>query len=124
MFRTDAGWLVADSRRLWDVATELGIVERERGQKSEHPFATPLGTRRIIERIGLDRADQFGILTGAEPGEALLEGLNRLWELRSHDAQDLAGALAEGGRFAHLLRFSHTGPEAEDTGGYSITVIG
>ena len=89
-----------------------------------HPFATPLGTRRVIERIGFDRAEQFGTLTDTEPGEALLEGLGRLWGLDGLDAGDLAGALAEGGPFAHLLRFSHSGPEGQDAGGYSITVIG
>lgn len=129
MFLTDTGWLVADSARLWDVAVELGVVERGalghgRGKGYEHPFATPLGTRRVIERIGLDRTDQFGVLTGTEPGEALLEGLGRLWGLDGLDAGDLAGALAEGRPFAHLLRFSHSGPEGQDAGGYSITVIG
>lgn len=126
MFLTDTGWLVADSGRLWDVAVELGVVERGREKGSEHPFATPLGTRRVIERIGLDRAEQFGILTDTdtEPGEALLEGLGRLWGLDGLAAGDLAGALAEGRPFAHLLRFSHLGPKGQDAGGYSITVIG
>ena len=124
MFLTEAGWLVADSGRLWAVAVELGVVERGGEQGREHPFAPPLGTRRVIDEIGLERVDQFGILTGAEPGEALLEGLARLWDVNDVGASDLAGALAEGGPFAHLLRFSHTEPEGDDTGGYSLTVVG
>ena len=124
MFCTDRGWLVADSGRLWDVAVELRVVERGRAKGSPHPFATPLGTRRVIERIGLDRAEQFGLVTGAGPGDALLEGLGRLWALDALGARDLAGALAEGGPFAHLLRFSHNEPEGREAGGYSITVVG
>lgn len=130
MFLTETGWLVADSARLWDVAVELGIVERSvlargRAEGREHPFASPLETRRTIEQIGLDRIEAFAIVTGADdPGEALLEGLTRLWGLDGLDARELAGVLAEGGPFAHLLRFSHSGPEGEDTGGYSIIVIG
>ncbi|WP_426303132.1 hypothetical protein [Arthrobacter sp. R-11] len=89
-----------------------------------HPFATPLGSRRVIEQIGLDRAGQFGILTNAEPGEALFIALTRLWGLDSLEARNLAGALAEGGPFAHLVRYSHTEPEGKDSGGYSVTVIG
>ncbi|MDQ2796173.1 MAG: hypothetical protein M3Y06_03280 [Actinomycetota bacterium] len=77
-----------------------------------------------MEQVGLDRADQFGIISDGEPGEALLEGLGRLWGLDGLDARDLARALAEGGPFAHLLRFSHSGPEGEPIGGYSITSIG
>jgi len=128
MFRADGGWLVADSARVWDVAVELGIVERDarrrRGEQGgEHPFAAPLGTRRVIEAIGLDRGEQLGVVVGGDPGEALLEGLSRLWDLEGLGAHDLARALAGGGPFAHLLRFSHTGPE-EASGGYSITVVG
>lgn len=124
MFCTDRGWLVADSGRLWDVAVELGVVRRGRDRAAEHPFAQPLATRMLIERIGLDRAEQFGLITDAEPGEALLEGLASLWSLDGLDARDLAGAVAEGGPFAHLLRFSHTEPEGREAGGYSITVVG
>ena len=123
MFFTDAGWLVADSGRLWELAVELGIVERDQGRGSEHPFAPPLATRRVIERIGLERTERFGIVTGGDPGEALLEGLSRLWGTNGLDARDLAGALVDGGPFAHLLRFSHTGSQVSDIGGYSITVI-
>lgn len=123
MFRTDRGWLVADSGRLWGVAVELGVVGRGRDTAREHPFSTQLGTRRVIERVGLDHAQQFGIVSDAEPGEALVEGLGRLWALDGLDAHDLAGALAEGGPFAHLLRFSHAGPEGLDVGGYSVIVI-
>jgi hypothetical protein len=77
----------------------------------------------VIERIGLERAERFGIVAGGDPGEALLEGLGRLWGTNGLDARDLAGALVDGGPFAHLLRFSHTGPQVSDIGGYSITVI-
>jgi len=124
MFLTDKGWLVADSGRLWDIAVELGVVQRGGGKGDEHPFATPLGTRRVIEQIGLEQVEHFGVVSGNDPGEALLEGLGRLWDLDGLDARDMAAALAEGGPFAHLLRFAHTGPKDKDTGGYSITVIG
>lgn len=134
MFRTDGGWLVADSGRLWDVAVELGAVHRavlrrsmvgRDGEKTrEHPFDAPLGTRRVIEQLGPDRVKQFGVVVDAEPGEALVEGLARLWDLGDLGARDLAAALAEGGPFAHLLRFSHAGRQDRDAGGYSVTIIG
>ncbi|MGI3780120.1 MAG: hypothetical protein ACRYG2_05010, partial [Janthinobacterium lividum] len=124
MFLTDAGWLVVDSALLWDLAVELGVVGRGRYEGVEHPFATPLGARRLVERIGLDRAERLGILIAGDPGEALVVGLARLWDLGDLGPRALAGALAEGGPWAHLLRFSHTGTEVEDAGGYSIAVIG
>jgi len=124
MFRTAKGWLVADSARLWALALQLGIVDGGGREGKPHPFATPLGTRRIIEKIGLDRAEAFGIILEADPGEALLEGLVRLWHLDGLDARDLAAALAEGPRLAHLLRFVHTDPERYNSGGYSVTVTG
>jgi hypothetical protein len=123
MFGTPKGWLVADSGRLWALALQLGIVEEAVLKGRMHPFATPLGTRRIIERVGLDRVEAFGVIVEAEPGEALLEGLARLWHLEGLDAGDLAAALAEGAGLAHLLRFAHTDPERNDVGGYSVTVI-
>lgn len=144
MFLTERGWFVADSARLWTLALELGVVERgsvrpgrvkpgpvgrgtvgggrRKGQR--HPFATPLGTRRLIEKIGLERAEQVGIVLDGDPGEVLLEGLVRLWDVGGLDARDLAGSLTEGGPFAHLLRFAHTDPETRESGGYSLTVIG
>ena len=127
MFRTDRGWLVADSARLWDVAVELGVVERVRPGRDRqrvHPFARPLGTRRLIEKVGPERFEQLGVLSDAEPGDALLEGLSRLWNLDGLDAQGIARALAEGGPHAHLLRFSHTDAERQESGGYSVTVVG
>jgi hypothetical protein len=126
MLLTDDGWLIADSARLWEVAVELGVVEPGRGpaQGYQHPFAEPLGTRRVLEQIGLERVEQYGVLSGAEPGEALLEGMSRLWELDGLDVRDLAGALAEGGPFAHLLRFSLTGRDGEGGAGYSIALVG
>jgi len=123
MFGTRRGWLVADSGRLWALALELGIVEGVGREGKSHPFATPLGTRRVIERVGLDRVEVFGLIVDAEPAEALLEGLLRLWHLEGLDANDLAYALAEGKGLAHLLRFAHTDPERNDAGGYSVTVI-
>lgn len=129
MLWTDAGWLVADSARVWELAVELGVVRpRSRGRgepgKGQHPFEAPLGTRRVIEKIGLDRAKELGVIVDTDPGEALLAGVGRLWDLNGLDAQDITGALTEGGPFAHLLRFSHTEPDGGDSGGYSVTVIG
>ncbi len=127
MFLTDDGWLVADSARVWDLAVELGLVEPDREEREEdadHPFAQPLGTRRIVEQLGTDRAEQLGVLSAGDPGEALLEGMSRLWDLDVLEAGPLAQALAGGGPSAHLLRFSLTDPDTEDSGGYSVTVIG
>jgi hypothetical protein len=124
MFLTRNGWLVADSARVWAVALELGIVADDQAAGRPHPFATPLGTRRVIERIGIERAEAYGVILDGEPGEALVEGTVRLWQLDGLDAHGLAAALVEGGRFAHLLRFAHTDPERRESGGYSVTVIG
>jgi hypothetical protein len=124
MFLTRNGWLVADSARVWAVALELGIVADDQAAGRPHPFATPLGTRRVIERIGIERAEAYGVILDGEPGEALVEGMVRLWQLDGLDAHGLAAALVEGGRFAHLLRFAHTDPERRESGGYSVTVIG
>lgn len=124
MFLTDQGWLVADSGRLWEVAVELGVVDPRRQEGSGHPFATPLGTRQVVEQLGTDRVEAFGVLVGAEPGDALLEGLARLWDVDGLDARSLAGALTEEGGFAHLLRFSHSEPGLEAVGGYSLVVVG
>ena len=127
MILTDKGWLVADSARLWEVAVELGVVERGGGKEGPHPFADPLGTRRVIERvIGRDRAR--GVESSRhrrrDPGRGAARGAGRLWDLRGLGAADLAAALAEGGPFAHLLRFTHTDPERQESGGYSVTVVG
>ncbi len=124
MFWTEQGWLVADSARVWATAAELGIAKDGHAEQDQHPFAAPLGTRRIIERIGVERAELFGVILDTEPGEALAEGLTRLWDLEGLDAHDLAGALANGPQSAHLLRITHTDPERNDSGGYSVTVIG
>lgn len=147
MFRTGRGWLVADSARVWTLALELGIVDKpprvrthaagrvadgtpvggrsvEKPAAPPHPFSTPLATRRVIEKLGPDRFDRLGIVIDTEPGDALLEGMLRLWGLGGLAASDLAAALAEGGPYAHLLRFAHTDPERTDAGGYSVVVIG
>ncbi|MDQ2755102.1 MAG: hypothetical protein M3Y71_00815 [Actinomycetota bacterium] len=128
MLATPQGWLVADSARLYDVAAQLGVVEHDGEKGGEQPFETPTGTRQVLERVlergGLDGVERFGVVSDRDPGEALLEGLGRLWDLDGLDARDLARALVEGGPFAHLLRFSHTDPEREESGGYSLAVIG
>lgn len=125
MFHTDKGWLVADSARVWGLAVELGVVDRE-VPEGKHPFATPLGSRRVIERIGVERAEQMGVVVDAGPGEALVEGLVRLWDLGGLDAGDLAAALTGRGRPAHLLRLVHTDTdtdtERDGSGGYSLVV--
>ena len=59
----------------------------------------------------------------ADPGEALVEGLERLLEIGGLTTRDLATALAEGGPYAYLLRFSHTDPERNDAAGYSVTLL-
>ncbi len=124
MFATAKGWIVADSERVWRTALELGLVESGRQRPGTHPFASPLGSRRVIERIGLDRAEKVGVVIDAEPGEALVEGLVRLWDLSGLEARDLAASLAEGGPYAHLLELVHTDPEREQVGGYGLTLIG
>ncbi|MFH8248801.1 hypothetical protein ACH3VR_00355 [Microbacterium sp. B2969] len=101
---------------------DLGAALGDRA--APHPFATPLATRRLIERMGPDRFDKLGVVVKGEPGEALLEGMQQLWGLKGLSAHDLAAALADGGPWAHLLRFAHTDPERKDAGGYSVTVVG
>ncbi|MGV8910821.1 MAG: hypothetical protein ACOH1Y_17740 [Propionicimonas sp.] len=123
MFATDKGWLVADSARLWATALELGVV-RDHPDDQGHPFDKALGTRRVIERIGIERSERFGVVLDGEPGAALADGLLKLWDLSGLDAHDLAVALAGDARVAHLLRFTHTDPERNDVGGYSVTVLG
>ncbi|MEO6020761.1 MAG: hypothetical protein ABIP45_10990 [Knoellia sp.] len=134
MFGVDRGWLVADTARVWALAQERGItgdVDRDlrrvrtRGdEKGTHPLARPNGIRRLIELLGPDYYDKVGVVVDGEPGEALLEGLVRLWDLPGVDAVDLAGAIAGEKRAAHLLRFAHTDPEANEVGGYSLALIG
>ncbi|WP_345800296.1 hypothetical protein AAIB33_12560 [Microbacterium sp. AZCO] len=129
MFQTGRGWLVADSARVWAMAVELGLITPEslpgrELRRTTHPFSRPLGTRRLIERMGPDRYDKLGVVLKGEAGDALVEGIVRLWGVKELTARDLAGALAEVGPFAHLLRFSHTDPERKDAGGYSVTIIG
>ncbi len=127
MFQTDKGWLVADSARVWATAVELGMVKARaiEGRAAHgHPFATPLATRRLIEKMGPDRFDKLGVVLDGDPGEALIEGMMKLWDAGGLTANDLAAALAEGGPYAHLLRFEHSDPERQDAGGYSVTIVG
>ncbi|WP_426625350.1 hypothetical protein ACPPVW_04595 [Leifsonia sp. McL0607] len=127
MFQTGRGWLVADSARVWTMALESGLVKERStdGRDSgAHPFATPLTTRRLIEKMGSDRYGQLGVLLDADSGDALTEGMLRLWDARGLSASDLAAALAEGGPYPHLLRFEHSDPEQRDAGGYSVTIVG
>ena len=126
MFLTDKGWLVADSARVWNAALEMGVVRKPGTSKRPHPLATPLATRQIIERIGVERAELFGVVVDAGPGEALVEGLVQLWDLTDLDAVSLAAALGGRRGAAHLLRLVHTDGQDEgaDSGGYSVTVIG
>ncbi len=81
MYLTDRGWLVADSARVWAAGVEFGIVARGRAPR-QHPFATPLGTRRVIEKTGLERAEMFGVVIDGDPADALLKGMRALWGLR------------------------------------------
>ncbi len=89
-----------------------------------HPFATPNGSRRLIEKLGPKFYEEIGVVIDGEPGEALLEGLMRLWDLQGLDAVDLARAIAGDKPAAHLLRFAHFDPELQEAGGYSLTLIG
>jgi len=123
MFLSEKGWVVADSAKVWEAAVELGVVKDLEAPEGQHPFATPLTTRRVIERIGIGRATTLGVVLEGEPGPALVEGLVHLWDLGGLDAGDLAAALGGRGHAAHLLRLVHTDREGMDTGGYSITLI-
>jgi hypothetical protein len=122
MYLTDRGWLVADSARVWAAGVEYGIVARVRAPR-QHPFATPLGTRRVIEKIGLERAEMFGVVVDADPADALIKGMRALWGLREFSAAGVASALAESPA-AHLLRFAHHDPELREDGDYSLLVVG
>jgi hypothetical protein len=123
MFRVDRGWLVADSARVWNAARERGLV-RGRVVKGQSPFGTELGARELIERLGPDLYEKVGVVLDGDPGEALLEGMVRLWGLAGLAAADLAHAIAGETRAAHLLRISHVDRERQEAGGYSVTVIG
>lgn len=129
MFRVEGGWLIADSARAWALIEERGLVrerggEEEPGQPIGHPFATPNRSRRLIEKLGPKFYEEFGVVVDGEPGDALLEGLMRLWDLQGLDAIDLARAMSGDKPAAHLLRLAHTDAELEETGGYSLTLIG
>ena len=134
MFRVDRGWLVADSARVWALAQERGItgdddrdlrrVRTRARDKGTHPLARPNGIRRLVEQLGPELYDKVGVVVDGESGEALLEGLMRLWDLQGLDAVDLTRAIAGEKPAAHLLRFAHTDPEFEEVGGYSLALIG
>ena len=125
MFQTGKGWLVADSAKVLAMGLEFGIIDKRALMRGKaHPFATPLTTRRVIEKLGVDHAELVGVLTDVEPGQALVEGLVMLWGLGDLRAVDLARALAEGKTAAHLLRFAHHDPERRETGGYTLIAVG
>ena len=131
MFATDRGWLVADSARVWRAALEFRIVKGSRMPSARHPFATPGMTRKVIEKLGADRVDLFGVVSDADPADALVTGIAKLWGVPELTAGALAAALVGGqmGRIgpggpAHLLRFAHHDPELQETGGYSLVLIG
>lgn len=127
MFRVEGGWLVADSGRAWALIEKRGLVREggyERGGDAPHPFATPNGSRRLIEKLGPKFYEEIGVIVDGDPGEALIEGLLRLWDLQGLDAVDLTRAIAGDKPAAHLLRFAHVDPELQETGGYSLTLIG
>ncbi len=94
------------------------------GRRGGNPFAEPLGARRLIETIGVERVEAFGILVDAPPEVALLEGLARLWGLEDLTAAGLAAGLTAGGPYAHLLELVHTDNERDEVGGYALTVVG
>lgn len=120
MFDTPRGWLVADSARAWALAERTGALKRVR----RHPFDKPSGARRVIERLGLERVEEYGVIVDADPGDALIEGLVRLWRLDGLGGEDLSTALAGDPRSLHLLRLVHTDVDRRTAGGYSLTVTG
>lgn len=125
MFQTRKGWLVADSAKVLALGLELGIIDKRALMRGRaHPFATPLTTRRVIEKLGVDHAELVGVLTDLEPGQALVEGVVMLWGLGDLGGVDLAQALAPGKRAAHLLRFAHHDPERRESGGYTLIAVG
>ena len=75
----------------------------------------------------------MGVVLVTDADQALIQGLQEIWGLREGSAGALAEALTGGvagagvqskGRAAHLLRFAHHDPEVDETGGYSLVVIG
>lgn len=130
MFATERGWLVADTAKVWAAALEFGLVERDRlqgrGRLTKNvatPFATPLATRAVIEKLGPEHAELIGVVIDADPGEALVEGIARLWRVDELTASQVARALAEGPG-THLLRFVHHDAERGEDGGYSLIIAG
>ncbi|MEI2826466.1 MAG: hypothetical protein V9F04_08640 [Dermatophilaceae bacterium] len=130
MMATDRGWLVADSARVWRAAVEFGLVKRTRVPAARHPFGTPGATGRIIDTLGPDHAELFGVVLDADPADALIEGLVRLWELPDLSSRTVAGALVgdpsgtASRQVAHLLRLAHHDPQLQESGGYSLVVVG
>ncbi|WP_148232400.1 hypothetical protein [Janibacter sp. HTCC2649] len=127
MFQVEGGWLLADSARAWALIEKRGLLRGRGYEKDEaapHPFATPNGSRRLIEKLGPKFYEEIGVIVDGDSGEALLEGLMRLWDLQGLDAVDLARAIAGDKPAAHLLRFAHVDRELQETGGYSLTLLG
>lgn len=125
MLRTRGGWLLADSQRVVALATELGLVGREGGKPRRgrrEPAA--MDVAGLAQKLAPEHAERLGVLVEAEPGDALLEGLVRLWDVGDLTARGLAQAFAEGGPAAHLLQLAHTDPERQETGGYSLVLLG
>lgn len=128
MLRVKRGWLVADSRRVWELAVELGLVKGRvvKGRvvvRGGHPFDSVLGSRRLIDKLGPKHHEQIGVVLDGDPGDALVEGMAQLWDLGDVTAANLAGAIAEGPG-VHLLRFAHHEPDFVEDGGYSVTLLG
>jgi hypothetical protein len=129
MMATDRGWLVADSARVWKAALEFGLFRGTRMPAARHPFATPGTTRKVIDKLGADHAELFGVVIDADPADALVEGIVKLWGLPDLSARAVAEALVgqrlpSSGPVAHLLRVAHHDPEHRETGGYSLVVVG
>jgi hypothetical protein len=70
-----------------------------------------------------------GVVLVTDADQALIRGLHEIWNLRDASAAALAGGVVGAGAqskggVAHLLRFAHHDPELDETGGYSLVVIG
>ncbi|QKE82624.1 hypothetical protein [Arthrobacter sp. NEB 688] len=126
LLRTRGGWLLADSERVVALATELGMLEKdaEKPQRGRRRAADAPDVARLAQELAREHAERVGVLVDAEPGDALLEGLVRLWDVGDLTARGLAAALAEGGPSAHLLQLAHTDRERQEVGGYSLALLG
>ena len=109
-------------------AQRIGITGNENGQ-----VEIAIGPCRALQAAAksVNRQQIWQLDGGNLQGVTLVTGIAKLWGVPELTAGALAAALVGGqmGRIgpggpAHLLRFAHHDPELQETGGYSLVLIG